>query len=607
MNFGSNNSHLWVGTLPNYLPVELPKLPNAEVIGSESRKDRYFDSFLIHLDTHDSAEQVQAFYQAQLTSRGWTQAKVQKPRQIPRAIKPQVDEAPQKFLHFCNLAKEVALSVMTNSTVNSGTEVRLSLEPRKSSRFCQTKKEQDHLAEEMSNQMLTQLKTQYEKRLKLAQIAAPPGSKVFPLSGGLFGDALVRTSLEPQLLTEHYASQMRLAGWSYRNGGKDRNFFWSTWVTVDAQGNKLIALVSLVVDSGLPEVDLFQDENAEAPDSFPMYLASLSAALPIQKSRQYLVSLTVFELNDEESKPSSQNGLRYPSQSRKDILNGDSNKISQTLALRLLGEGFKGKLFANQLPPHLPTPFPLPPTATLIGSWVDDEEEVVLYFDVSQPAQAIHQFYRAQSKALEWIDFVEEHSQLSQIGFLPTKDDYQLWTSAADGLQYVFLCDRKRDVEIVLQTWEQSPTSTEFRVDLRPGSDNCEESDKESEELSEMQVSIEKYTNQVPIPVLNPPANAQVSQRSESLDKKFYFQQASIISQTLTSNALALHYEKQMQEKGWLPQARYATELIYLSLWQLTDKKGNQWYGLLKFVRSQPSSNSYSADLTLLKSQNSAK
>ena len=120
-------------------------------------------------------------------------------------------------------------------------------------------------------------------------------------------------------------------------------------------------------------------------------------------------------------------------------------------------------------------------------------------------------------------------------------------------------------------------------------------------------MSIEKYTNQVPIPVLNPPANAQVSQRSESLDKKFYFQQASIISQTLTSNALALHYEKQMQEKGWLPQARYATELIYLSLWQLTDKKGNQWYGLLKFVRSQPSSNSYSADLTLLKSQNSAK
>lgn len=61
MNFGYNNSHLWVGSLPNYLPVELPKLPNAEVIGSESRKDRHFDSFLIHLDTHDSPEQVQAF------------------------------------------------------------------------------------------------------------------------------------------------------------------------------------------------------------------------------------------------------------------------------------------------------------------------------------------------------------------------------------------------------------------------------------------------------------------------------------------------------------------------------------------------------------------
>lgn len=599
MNFGSQDSQLWVGSLPDQLPVELPKLPNAQVMGSRSRKDRFFDFLTIHLDTKESPEQVQAFYQAQLSVGGWTQATVQKPRKPLPIEQASGDGKPQRSLHFCHSAQEMALTITTHSGTNSVTEINLTLTPSKNSQFCQTKKEQDLSVEEVSKQMLSQLKTQLESQLKLAAIAAPPGSQVFPLDSGSLGDTLIRTSLDPQSLAEHYETQMRLTGWTYRDRGSDRNLSWSTWTTIDSQGTELMALLSSIADSNLPEVTLFKDEQAEASDSGAIYLASQSAALPNQKSRQYLVSLSLFQLNQPESEPKPQRVPRSPAQRQEPIKEEDARGISQNLAFRFLGPGFKGNLFPNQLPPQLPTPFPLLSSAKLVGSWVNEKGEAVLFFDVPSSAQAIHQFYQGQVVPLKWVDFSAESTRFSQAGFLEPKEGYQLDEPDGDGLQFVFLCDRQRQVEIVLQTWDQSATSTEFRVDLRPDSDNCKQSDEEDNHQS----PLEHATKHIPIPVLIAPPNTQVSQGSESADKNFYSQQAGIASETQTGEALARHYEQQMQQQGWRSNARYSTRLIYLSLWQLTDQQGNQWHSLLKFVRSQPASDAYAADLTLLKNQ----
>lgn len=611
MSFGPWSSQLWLGQLPEKLPVELPPLPNAELLGSETQQG-FRDT--IHLNSRESPSQVQAFYQATLPRLGWRQRQLRElapslsaPAKgadtAPAQAEPTGSKTSAQSLYFCHTLEKTSLQITTKATANAITEVKLSLQLIAQSQFCQSPQQRDRDWEQVENQMLTQLKTQLEV-LKLFRLAAPPGSKEFPLGTD---DALIRSALEPHRFTEHYASQMRLAGWKYQNSSKDQNFFWSTWTTVGGQGEPLLALLAIVAEPGLPEVQLFQDERGQVPGLNQANLvASRTAALPLPKSRQYLVALSVFDLNQED-RPTSSSQIRRDRSPLPPNPQDETQTIPESLALRFLG-GFPRQLFPKQLPPQLPLQVPVPPTTELIGSYVDvmdesgiDKTNNVLFFNVRQPVEFVQQFYAKQGKDFGWSNLVSSDFSLSQSGFLETPKFLQ-FKDAGDGEAYTFLCDRPRGVEIVLQTSGVSSTVTGLRVDVRPGSTNCIESDAERKEDARLRESLAVPKKGVPIPILVAPADTQVDQGGETTLAVFYAQSAQITSKTLDGNALLQHYETQLQQQGWRSQARYITELIRWSHWRLTDKKGNQWHALLKFTQPQPSTQDYSAELTLIKS-----
>lgn len=342
------------------------------------------------------------------------------------------------------------------------------------------------------------------------------------------------------------------------------------------QGKPVLALLSVVVEPGLPEIRLFQDQREHGSGLHPVTtIASRIAALPIPKSRQYLVSLSLFDLS-QENHPASVSKVRRDLPPLPLTNSDDTLTIPESLALRFLG-GFPGQLFPKQLPPHLPLQFPVPPSAELIGSWVMDRSGIdetnnILLFNIPQPVETVQEFYASQGQALGWSRLISTDMVLSHVGFLDTPSTFD-FDSMNDGEAHTFLCDRVKGTEIVLQTYATSPTTTELRADIRPDSTNCTESDEEREEDVKLRESFAAPRKQIPIPILVAPADTQVKQGSESSITDYYAQSAQIKSKTLDAIALSQHYETQLQEQGWRSQARYVSELMRWSYWRLTVKK----------------------------------
>lgn len=207
---------LWVGTLPDDLPIDLPVPEGAHIIGSLRRERNHLE---VTFDAPQPVEAVKEFYRRQLTAAGWYE---QEPEYGMGGFVQM-----QGRVMFCQGRRGPGLSIMAHEAQSGVTPVRLMLYLDARHSPCRP----HHNPAE---------------RQVLPRLTLPPGVRVsqrgLRSGGGGYGGGSAHTStaLEGDItLTElatHYGAQLEAAQWVPQASGDAGPVAWSRWSFEDEEG-----------------------------------------------------------------------------------------------------------------------------------------------------------------------------------------------------------------------------------------------------------------------------------------------------------------------------------------------------------------------------------
>ena len=123
------NPQLFVGELPQRLPVEIPLPENSRVLGSLARNPQLFE---IVLDSELKPEDATAFYKERLSTLGWSELDWP-PRAMRGGFTTTAVLGLENSVQFCRGTRGPGLRIMTLPGKEGGTDVRLSLDMGESS------------------------------------------------------------------------------------------------------------------------------------------------------------------------------------------------------------------------------------------------------------------------------------------------------------------------------------------------------------------------------------------------------------------------------------------------------------------------------------------
>lgn len=214
---------LLVGQLPSNLPLKLPIPPGATLLGSSVRSqgNQKLAGADIILDAPGTAEEVLSFYQKELQTQGW-KAQTNFPGGPgefgfqPNSVL--VNEV------FCKGSTGPLLGISIDPQSTGPSQVRINLETNQNS--CA------HLSSPNPRP--------YPDMQRIPLLYAPKGATIQSLGGGGTGDrwssdAVAETNLSAVQLEEHFAQQLKQAGWQQTASGDNPSLAWSTW-TLPGEG-----------------------------------------------------------------------------------------------------------------------------------------------------------------------------------------------------------------------------------------------------------------------------------------------------------------------------------------------------------------------------------
>lgn len=224
---------LFPGGLPPDLPFEIPLPPGATVVGS-AVEETYG---VVLLDVPRSPQEVYAFYDRELTARGW---------EAWRSLSPQggfvFSRDPGRS--FCRGRPGPSLDVYAFPRPGGQTEVRLFYNLDPASSRCSSPR--SALEGKDALQILQEV---------LPPLTNPEGSRQKRGGSGASDDhvsnhALIRLpeGWSVAELEEHYARQLREAGWRLEEEGRTGSVLWSRWA-FSYEGERWQGLL-FVVDRG---------------------------------------------------------------------------------------------------------------------------------------------------------------------------------------------------------------------------------------------------------------------------------------------------------------------------------------------------------------------
>jgi hypothetical protein len=201
------------------LPVNWPmrQLPSqTEVVASVIAGEQLSQVFL---NTTQSADQIQAFYQQQLVTNGWERHEHlwfgnQKLQFLPA---PNDADPSAGIVTYCDRANDRVLRVLTNPNVLSPSNlIRLEMIKVDDSP-CQS-----------------QVQTFKSGSFPPTPLLPPPQTKVLPTGGSSNGstahlEAHLQTQLSAAALTDHYSHQLQAAGWRQMASSTTQPLRWSLW------------------------------------------------------------------------------------------------------------------------------------------------------------------------------------------------------------------------------------------------------------------------------------------------------------------------------------------------------------------------------------------
>jgi len=223
---------IWIGQLPEDVPLPLPIPESARIIGSMQGP---YTALEILFDIDQPFEEVREFYRKALTADGWA---------APESVSPGGGfvDAPFEVDGYCLEKRDAYLTLSGRDVEGAPADVRLSVMMPAEYTPCDA-------------QAADQPPDAY--RL-LPALSAPSGVEM--RSGGAgSGDgyaeasAGLRTSLTPSDLLTGYNEQLAAAEWTLSSSQSAETFAWSTWTVPETDGqqwNGLLLILQTPPESG---------------------------------------------------------------------------------------------------------------------------------------------------------------------------------------------------------------------------------------------------------------------------------------------------------------------------------------------------------------------
>ena len=221
----TDKPQLFVGQLPDGLPVELPMLQGSRVIGSRARSAKHLD---IVLDVPLPPEQALAFYKEQLLAAGWNEP--EQAMHTPRhgGFVHSSLLARQHNALFCKGLHGPALNVIALLEQDGFTDVRLNLNLDERESPCG-----------QSTRMARMQRLHGRAGEQLIPPLIPPANAHQRGGSGGGGDdswystATLETDVDLGTLARHYSTQLEQAGWARTDEGTSGPAAWHIWTFQD--------------------------------------------------------------------------------------------------------------------------------------------------------------------------------------------------------------------------------------------------------------------------------------------------------------------------------------------------------------------------------------
>ncbi len=213
----SQEAQIYVGKLPDKLPIDLPLPDGSRVIGSVVRGE---ESIQIVLDASQAPDRVLDFYRQRMLAAGWSAQ--------DQSAAPSGGFVPSSILTGLTLCQSRSgPSLFINASAESGqpTDVRLNLNTNKTQAYpCSP--QPGGLSP--TEQLLPRLVAPAGAR----QIEGGSGSSS---TGSSYNSATLAIDQNAAALAAFYGDQLTQAGWTKQDSGQSGPVAWSTWDLPDKQ------------------------------------------------------------------------------------------------------------------------------------------------------------------------------------------------------------------------------------------------------------------------------------------------------------------------------------------------------------------------------------
>jgi hypothetical protein len=553
------NVKVWLGQLPDQLPIELPILDQGEVTASLQQGQ----IFTILMQTPQSPLLTQSIYSNRLRALGWLQW--QPNVDFNLFIRSQGRHSRTSSLTFCHHPQALTLTLQTRSTADNITCVKLKLF-RNDLHNSPCQEEWERNAENLMP--IPQLVPPPNTDVPIPIADLPPSRQEAELqkrtAGGTesewYSVSNLRTSLSGCDLLAHYETQLSQAGWKQQAGEAQDRLWWSAWILHDQHDRLWQLLLNFTADD---------DSNSN--------------------SNHYLASLQMSNLDAFEPVvlPVSVPLVTSPESIREDVL---WQFLSDDFSLNTDTK----QLWVGQLPPTFSIALELPEQTQVLGSLVrenieEENTEIILFLTVPLSLDRASEYLNEQLHHLGWLE-ASSWKIFKAVGFvtsLPERLNQETFNHLTDGS------------ECTTQFTPVTPNCTDIEIFWRLPSKPADQSQRESMRAM-LQTEIEIC--QIELSSFSIPTLAQLDQTEVALgagNSRGLSMSGVCILTSLPVTVLANHYDAEMQRAGWQLQVTSQSSDCYFSLWSFTDQKGQLWRGVLNLLTRPERSNQYTASLKI--------
>jgi hypothetical protein len=218
---------IWIGRMPEILPVDFPIPADSKIIASV--QDPY-TALQVLFETNTQPDDFLALYSKSLESGGWSPA----PQQSHGGG---FTAAADPFLSYCIDQDLAALTVQVFKITDEKTDVRLGLNTENIKYLCDP---DFNPGMDPSYEILPVL--------KMPVGVLMTGGGTSSDSGSAESSSDIKTELPLKELMAHFSSQLEDAGWQFLDGNNLDNLAFSSWLILDNEGEEWRGTLILLVD-----------------------------------------------------------------------------------------------------------------------------------------------------------------------------------------------------------------------------------------------------------------------------------------------------------------------------------------------------------------------